>query len=334
MSLEAKVWKVECDRPRRLESSALNYEVRLEDWLCRDISLLNEKLLVVGRQIPLNGGGILDLLAVDEEGNLVVIELKRDKTPRDIVAQTLDYASCIQEFGHEELVSCTRDFLETDFLAAFKARFGHDAPESVNKRHRMYIVATSLDSATQRIVEYLSSVHGVDINAATFSYFNTPEGEFVARSMLLDEEEVERRAGRRPPIAPEQALRQVAKDNGVVDLWDIAIHGFSEFANKARSQTTMSFNTRLDEGNRAVISIFPHASDRASGLAVTIVFDHLARGFGIDEGEIKKVCGTPAREIFGGSWSTSDNCYYLNEEKLEALLKLVAQSASKKGNSS
>ena len=267
MSLKAKVWKVECDRPRELESSVLNYEARLEDWLCRDISLLNEKLLVVGRQIPLTGGGILDLLAVDEDANLVVIELKRDKTPRDIVAQILDYASCIQDFGLEELVSCTKDLLEQDFITAFKTRFEHDVPESVNRRHRMYIVATSLDAATQRIVEYLSSVHGVDINAATFSYFNTPEGEFVARSMLLDEEEVERRVGPRPPIAPEHALRQIATEKGVADLWDIAVNGLGEFANKARSQTTMSFNTRLDEGNRAVISIFPHASNHDSGLA-------------------------------------------------------------------
>ena len=36
----------------------------------------------------------------------------------------------------------------------------------------MYIVASSLDSSTERIVGYLSETHGVDINVATFAYFD------------------------------------------------------------------------------------------------------------------------------------------------------------------
>ena len=67
---------------------------------------------------------------------------------------------------------------------------------------------------------------------------------------------------------------------------------------------------------------------------MTLVFDHLTRGFGIDESQIKNVCGAPTGEIFGGSWSTPENCYYLNKEKLKALLKLVAESVSKNENSS
>ena len=193
MALEAKVWRVDGDRPEQLQPNRLDQEKRLEDWLCHDVGLLSDTLLVIGHQISISGG-TLDVLAVDGEANLVVVELKRDKTPRDVVAQTLDYASCIQDFGREEVDRQTRKFLEMDFEKAFAEHFGYKVPETVNGRHRMYIVASSLDSATQRIVEYLSRVHGVDINAVTFSYFNTDQGEFVARSMLLDEDEVERRA--------------------------------------------------------------------------------------------------------------------------------------------
>lgn len=330
MTLEAKVWRIDSDRPQQLKPDRLAEEERLENWLCRDVSLLSDKLLVIGRQISM-GGGTLDLLAVDEQANLVIVELKRDKTPRDVVAQTLDYASCIQDFGREDVERHTKDFLGKEFDEAFEQRFGHEAPETVNVRHRMFIVASSLDSRTQRIVEYLSRVHGVDINAATFSYFNTEQGEFVARSMLLDEDEVERRAEaqttKRRPISSEDALRNVAVKNGVGELWDTAISGFSRIAKKSRSQTTLSFNKPLDEGNRAVLSIFPGVSSDEHGLAVTIVFSHLSRGFGVDEGQIRQICGTASETVFDGSYSTADNNFYLCKEKLEALLDLLDEDA-------
>lgn len=326
MTLEAKVWRVDADGPEPLKPSRLDEERRLEDWLCRDVRLLSDRLLVIGRQIGLSGG-TLDLLAVDEEANLVIVELKRDRTPREVVAQTLDYASCIQDFGREDVEHHARDFLEEDLDTAFMRRFGHEVPESVNSRHRMYIVASSLDSATMRIVEYLSKTHGVDINAATFSYFATEQGEFIARSTLLDEDEVGRRAQaratKRRPVATEEALREVADERGAGELWGIAVRGFSRIARKGRTQTTLYFQKRLDGGNRAVLTIFPGMSSGERGLAVTVVFDHLSRGFDVDEDRIRQVCGTAAETTFGGTYSTADNNYYLGKETLEALLSLL-----------
>ncbi len=48
-------------------------------------------------------GGRVDLLALDSKGALYVIELKRDKTPRDVVAQALDYASCASGLDGEAI---------------------------------------------------------------------------------------------------------------------------------------------------------------------------------------------------------------------------------------
>ena len=75
-------------------------------------------------------GGTLDLLAVDEEGNLVIVELKRDSAARDVVAQTLDYASSIHDFSREDAERHTRDFLQMEFDDPFSQKFDREAPEA------------------------------------------------------------------------------------------------------------------------------------------------------------------------------------------------------------
>ena len=331
MPLEVKLWQIESGQPKPVPRDRLDLEDRLEDWLCEDIALLSDDLLVIGRQLN-QYGGTLDLLATDRDGNLVIIELKRDKTPREVVAQALDYASWVQGLGREDVDQCTQEHLGKPFDEAFQEAFGEEPPEVVNERHRVYIVASSLDAATQRIVEYLSATHGVDINAATFAYFNTEGGEFVARSMLLDEEDVERRARRaskRTPARTEKELRAIAEEHGVADLWDLALNGFGSVARKGRSRTTLCFQAQLETGYGAIVSIFPELSSAGEGLAVTVVADHVAQAFGVAGDKISEACGTPAGKSFGGSYSSAENSFHLNRHRLERLMGLLLEQQGK-----
>jgi hypothetical protein len=59
-------------------------------------------LHLVGRQTETEGGP-LDLLGVDDDGRLVVFELKRGNLTRDAVAQAIDYASYLDGLEHDEL---------------------------------------------------------------------------------------------------------------------------------------------------------------------------------------------------------------------------------------
>jgi len=82
MPVEMGMWRIDGDQPRRLGASVLPSEATLEDYLAEDSTLLGTKLLVIGRQVRTSYGKLIDLLAMDGEGNLIVLELKRDRTPR------------------------------------------------------------------------------------------------------------------------------------------------------------------------------------------------------------------------------------------------------------
>ena len=52
---------------------------------------------MIGREVETDFGGSIDILCIDAEGDLVIVELKRDRTPREVTAQALDYASWVTD---------------------------------------------------------------------------------------------------------------------------------------------------------------------------------------------------------------------------------------------
>ena len=266
LSSEIRLWKIENDTPEPIPQTGLNLEERLENWMAQDIGMVSDDLLVIGQQVETAYGGFIDLLAIDINGNLVILELKRDRTPRDIVAQTLDYASWVKDLRLGEIEKIAADFFEdgTTLEKAFTGKYNNNLPEVVNESHRMYIVASSLDSATDRIVEYLSETHGVDINVATFAYFKTIEGEeLLGRTFLLDDTEVQKRSQIRSgskqarPRSMEE-LQALAEENGVLDLWHISLSELQPlFDGMIRNRESVGMTGRVDGRNLSCLTIAP-----------------------------------------------------------------------------
>ena len=180
---------------------ALVKESLIEDWVAADPSLLGLDAMVIGRQVPTDHGKFIDLLALDASGALIIIELKKDRTPREIVAQVLDYASWVRTLTTPQIYERAERYLQTRLVTAFREKFGEAIPEQLNGSHSMLIVASELDPASRRIVEYLSEEHGVAINTVFFNVFEANGQEWLTTDFLLDQEEVEERSERkvRPP---------------------------------------------------------------------------------------------------------------------------------------
>ena len=69
---------------RKEDFSDEYYEKDLESLLENNPdSIINEEILLIGRQVTTNFNTRLDLIGLDRFGNTVIMELKRDRTPRD-----------------------------------------------------------------------------------------------------------------------------------------------------------------------------------------------------------------------------------------------------------
>src|SRR6267378_3321067 len=104
MSIRHAIWKVAA-KPEPLQESSLAKEQMLEDMIIADPRILSDEWMLIGRQEDTGFGGRIDILAIAPDGSLVLIELKRQKTPREVVAQALDYASWVEKLKAEDVAS-------------------------------------------------------------------------------------------------------------------------------------------------------------------------------------------------------------------------------------
>src|SRR4030042_2003832 len=131
MPEDIRIWEiVGKDNLKELKKAELDLEKKIENWLEKDNSLIGNDLLVICRQVQTDFGGKIDLLCLDSRGDIVIVELKRDKTPREITAQVLDYASWVKDLSNEKITDMANEYLKNGPLEdAFKKQFGDELPE-------------------------------------------------------------------------------------------------------------------------------------------------------------------------------------------------------------
>lgn len=82
-------------------------------------------------------GKRIDLRAIDRQADLCVIELKKDKTPGEVVAQALEYGYWVQSLSFEPSVSSTPGITRaTTSPPRSRHTSRADLPEAVNTSGR------------------------------------------------------------------------------------------------------------------------------------------------------------------------------------------------------
>jgi hypothetical protein len=334
MANEVRLWKVsgtgDLDEVSQLH---LDLETRLERWLSHDTSILDPNLLVIGRQVETDFGGRIDLLCLDPVGDLVVVELKKDKTPREVTAQVLDYGSWVNGLSNEQITSIAEAYLAQDTLeVAFERQFGTTLPETLGESHRLLVVGSQIDPSSERIINYLSSTHGVNINGATFQYFKDGAGnEFLARLFVVEPSQVEVRtrakgsSKRRPRLTYEE-LESLAAANGVGDLYRTAISALERYLRKSTTRSSITFYANFDGSHKAVIAIYPPESNQTDGLNFQVYSKRLTNLLALPDDEVEDLL-PPNASIFdvGEPEYVGFTGFFANEAQINQFLSAFAR---------
>lgn len=133
-------------KTKRFSELGFTERKHLQEWLAHEPSALGEELLIIQKEFD----GFddtrerLDLLALDKDGNLVIIENKLDDSGRDVVWQALKYASYCASLTKAQIVEIYQQYLdryepvtgEVDLL---------NAPTSASARICEFLDAPDLD---------------------------------------------------------------------------------------------------------------------------------------------------------------------------------------------
>jgi hypothetical protein len=329
---DIKVWEImNRDKLKEISKSKLDFEDRLEDWMEDDISTISNDLLVIGRQVETDFGGVIDILCIDYNGDIVIVELKRDKTPREITAQVLDYASWVKDLTNERINEIANKYLSDGVLLAdtFRNKFGNEVPEIINEHHKMLIVASEIDDSSERIIKYLSDTYGVAINAVTFNYFRDSEGkEFLARVFLIEPSEadynVSKRASKRAPNLTYDELQEIAENNGVGEIYKTLVDGLLKcFDQSATTRSSIAFMGIMGENKskNVIFSLVPGDSDMQNGVRFTVYVDRFINYFGINkETAIEILPLYKEKEVYDKWAGEFGGGYFKDNNQIEMLL--------------
>lgn len=191
-------------------------EKEIEEFLRKNITLIfgeEETLIVVGQQVPNENGGISDLTAIDAEGNIVLIEIKRDiediksrKEPFEF--QAIRYAASYAKLKTPEDVVDTiytryidrhkNEYDLGDLTPNEKARrelnqflVNNDALKTFNSKQRIILIASAFDDQTLSAVAWLIS-NNVDISCFTITPLQIGNQSFLDIIKVLPPEQLDR----------------------------------------------------------------------------------------------------------------------------------------------
>lgn len=169
--------------------SQLNLKERydIEEWIEKTPEILGEELLIINKELILPSGIRLDLLAIDKKANLVVIELKRDDSGRNLEWQSIKYVSYCSNFLVEDIFKYFAEYLGSDEDEAqlLIEEFIDEEMDKLNENQRIILVSKEFHSDVVSAVLWLRD-YKIDIECVRFiPYIDQGRELFITTDMII-----------------------------------------------------------------------------------------------------------------------------------------------------
>ena len=133
---------------REVDFARLGFQERrdIQEWVAANPGILDEDLLIIAKEFSGfdRTNERLDLLAVDQDGKLVVIELKRDDSGADMHWQAIKYASYLRHASVEHIVgifASYQDVLEGEAANKLEQHLDAEDLNALNDDQRIMLVS-------------------------------------------------------------------------------------------------------------------------------------------------------------------------------------------------
>ena len=153
MSAEPQLFRVnpethESESITEVEFAQLGFQERrdIQEWIASNPSILGNDLLIIGKEFSGfdRTNERLDLLAIEPDGTLVIIELKRDDTGSDAHWQAIKYASYFRHAQDDiiiRMLAAHRDVPEEEAGGMLLQHLGDDDFSSLNHDQRIILAS-------------------------------------------------------------------------------------------------------------------------------------------------------------------------------------------------
>ncbi len=244
----------------------------LQEWLAHEPSALGEELLIIQKEFD----GFddtrerLDLLALDKDGNLVIIENKLDDSGRDVVWQALKYASYCASLTKAQIVEIYQQYLdryepvtgEVDLLNApvsASARICEflDAPDldelklNLGNSQRIMLVAANFRKEVTSTALWLLG-QGISIACFKITPYSLGEQLLINIDQIIPTPEAkELMIGINAKEAEEKTTEVVLKNRHTVrrEYWERALEAFQKSACQLYNNISPSKDHWLSAGS-------------------------------------------------------------------------------------
>jgi len=296
------LWQVENATLTRVAEAEIELEQHLEDWIVSDPTLLQEGLVIVGRQVYLESGR-LDLLALDPQGRWVVVEIKRGYLDRDTVAQVIDYAACLRELSAAEFRSKLEQYPATsplDLDQLLEDRGAADALQPEQRQLLLFVVGTGKADSLERVARFLSEPYGLPISVILFHVFELDDGRMCLAREVTEQELSGGDTGGSSAVSVESVLK-LAQRYGTRDQLQRAVDLAGRKGLRVRPFKTCLMFAPPSNATRCLFTIW--AEPERDGLSAYVAIEGFTMFFPLARADVEERLGPDG-------WRTLDAAHF------------------------